>query len=165
MPSWDSALHCRRTRGGELGVTHLIGGAPALVWANVFSAYWVVLVQCLMTLPNWDGLSAVGRTRRWFRRMRSAALTADERREVLVYAEAAGMSERFRQQFPAAAVEVAPVWVLASDHPDLSGASPAEVVRVCTTDTEWRTAAISPPERRRCGRRWGSPECGAMATW
>jgi hypothetical protein len=41
--------------------------------------------------------------------MRSAALTADERREVLLYAEAAGMRERFRQQLPAAALEVAPV--------------------------------------------------------
>jgi hypothetical protein len=90
---------------GSWVVTALMGGTAELMLANVFSAVWVVVVQYvsqfLVTTPFTDVWSTVGRTRRWVRRMRSAALTADERREVLLYAEAAGMSRRFRHRFPA----------------------------------------------------------------
>jgi hypothetical protein len=90
---------------GSWAFTTYVGGTAELVLANVFSAVWVVIVQyllqALVTAPFTDEWSTVGRTRRWVRRMRSAALTSDERREVLLYAEAAGMSQRFRRRFPA----------------------------------------------------------------
>jgi hypothetical protein len=93
---------------GSWAVTTLMGGTAELMLANVFSAVWVVAVQYFLqfwvTGPFSNDFSTVGRTRRWVRRMRSAALTADERREVLLYAEAAGMSQRFRRRFPAPAL-------------------------------------------------------------
>jgi hypothetical protein len=93
---------------GSWAATALLGGTAELVCSNVFGVVWVVLVQCfwdiLVTAPFTDEFSTVGRTRRWVRRMRSAALTADERREVLLYAEAAGMSQRFRRRFSAPAL-------------------------------------------------------------
>jgi hypothetical protein len=92
---------------GSWAITTLFGGTAELVLANVFGAIWVVIVHFglgfLVTGPFTDVFLTVGRTRRWVRRMRSAALTADERREVLLYAEAAGMSQRFRRSFPAPA--------------------------------------------------------------
>jgi hypothetical protein len=80
------------------GCVHVV---PQLSWA--LAILWPqVEYQVLLLGIRPEGVRAVGSVRRWAVRMgdEKRRLTANERDEVLLYAEAAGMSWRFQRNFP-----------------------------------------------------------------
>jgi hypothetical protein len=68
---------------------------------QAFCALCFVSMQVLWSGLKLEGVRVVAGTRRWVRRKRGVELTAQEREDVLLYAEAVGMGRRFLRDFPA----------------------------------------------------------------
>jgi hypothetical protein len=79
----------------------MVGGSVRMIM-HVFGVVLVLWVQLASTLILPEGVRAVAGTRRWVQQMQGLELSEEEREEVLLYAEAAGMSRRFIRNFPSA---------------------------------------------------------------
>jgi hypothetical protein len=86
---------------GAVGVVLDVSGRACVV-RRVFCVYWTLCLEVLMTSSMPEGVRMVAGARGWVRRMLKAELSEAEREEVLLYAEAAGMSRRFIRNFPPA---------------------------------------------------------------
>jgi hypothetical protein len=86
---------------GAGAIAVMVGGSARMI-LHVFGVVLVFWVQLVSTRILPEAVRAVAGTRRWVQQMRGLELSEGEREEVLLYAEAAGMSRRFIRSFPPA---------------------------------------------------------------